>query len=69
MSIKKVYEDVKNTLVQDDNPNSPHKVIERMNDNINSNTTATPEKDHNDNKNLFSSKAFEKMVWGDKEGN
>ena len=72
---KSLFKAVKDTLVQEDNPNSPHKVFDRMNQNMlgdSATTEATsPEKDANrerekNNKlGMLSPEKFDKLIWGD----
>jgi len=71
--IKSALSTLGETLVQEDNPNSPHKVFARMNDTLIGNDGASQEKDANVKQENKESKPqrglidFEKMVWGDEE--
>jgi hypothetical protein len=62
---------IKDTLVQEDNPNSPHLVISRMNQNIMgdaaSDEPASPKEEKPVHKKHDPVKHFDRLVWGDDE--
>lgn len=77
--IKDALKTVKDTLVQDDNPNSPHRVFARMNEGLLGSPDGEPSKpekkkhkkehkkddDSNERSELLSQKSFERLMWGD----